>query len=365
MHPEQIKSAAVELLDQIFKSEQPANDLINAYTRSRRYIGSKDRRALTDLVFGVLRHRARLCYQKSDISVLEMVEAYQDGYSQTGSFPFYIQNEVPEWLVQHIPHAETELPPLLETASVVIRVNGDRDEIKRLLEKDGIETIPTSYSPFGLIMKKRFNLTGHPLFKAGKIEIQDEGSQAVALQTHIKQGDTVLDYCAGAGGKTLMFAQMMQNKGTIIAHDVSSISLKELQKRTARAGLSIVQTTTDLPAFIQKNPHIHFNHVVVDAPCSGTGTWRRCPDRRWKLTPEQFKKLIETQKSILEKAKNYVPSHGFLSYMTCSLTQDENQNQVTWFLKGNPAFKLIRQARYSPATTRTDGLFVAVLQKTR
>lgn len=354
MKPEAVFSAAVELLDDILTQSQPANEIINTYTRNRRYIGSKDRRALTDMVWQYIRHRARLDFlypEKTTAEKLSLMQTLQDK-----KFPFHIANEVPEWLVPLISDSEHELPALLDSADTILRANGNREKIQKQLLSEGVETELTTLSPYGLRLKKRANLQGTSAYRSGLIEIQDEGSQCVALETGIKANDTVLDYCAGAGGKSLIFAQMMQNKGKIVAHDISDKSLIELQKRAERAKATCIQVQKPLQPAL-------YDHVVVDAPCSGTGTWRRCPDMRLKLTQEQFQNLLKTQADILEQAKKFVKEKGFLSYMTCSLTASENTGQIQNFLSKNSNFKHIKSRQFSPYQTQTDGLFICILQR--
>ena len=188
------------------------------------------------------------------------------------------------------------------------------------------------------------------------IEIQDEGSQCVALETGIQSGDTVLDYCAGAGGKSLIFAQIMKDKGKITVHDISERSLIELQKRAERANVHCIEVQKPLKSVL-------YDHVVVDAPCSGTGTWRRCPDARFKLTQEQLSRLVKIQSEILDTVVPFVKQKGKLSYITCSLTEAENSGQVQSFLNRHSDFKCIKEKQYSPYQTKTDGLFVAVLER--
>ncbi len=253
MKPGSIKLAVNELIELIDASKRPASEIINAYTRSRRYIGSKDRHAITEAVWENLRARP-----------------------------------MPEWLKDLIP--ENEWLAMKEPAHTVLRANGDRSKIQKMLSDEGIETDLTPLSPWGLILKKRVNLSETKAYQKGQIEVQDEGSQLLALQTHIRPGDHVLDYCAGAGGKSLAFVQMMQNQGQIVAHDVSVISLKKLKTRAMRANAKIIQTT--------QHPSGIFDHVVVDAPCSGTGTWRRNPDAPFKLTQEQIKHYVQEQRKI-------------------------------------------------------------------
>lgn len=360
MHSEQIQNAAVEVLTQIAATSQPASEILNAYTRARRYIGSKDRRALNDMVWGVLRHRARLLFAHPDADERLLLTAYLQNDFDRPDAPDDVKWEVPAWLIPHILDAQTELPALLESAPIVLRANGDRAQIQKELAAEGLETIQTPLSPYGLILTKRVNLNAVKSYQNGRVEVQDEGSQLVALETGIRPGDRVLDYCAGAGGKSLIFAQMMHGNGQIVAHDISVRSLKELEKRAERAKAHIIQTVHTLrPGAYPQG----FTHVVVDAPCSGTGTWRRAPDARWRLTPEHLKNLVEKQRHILEQAQTFVGDGGYLSYMTCSLTHDENEDQVRTFLHNHPEFSLERTKQVSPAKTGTDGLFVAVFRR--
>ena len=317
MKQEQIELAVQEVLAQIDASSGPANEILNRYTRARRYIGSKDRKMLTQLVWDELRARP-----------------------------------TPKWIQKVID--KKELSAMNESADLILRINGNRDEIQRELFKKGIDTEKTKLSPIGLICKKRVDLNTVDLYKSGMIEVQDEGSQLIALATGIRPNDTVLDYCAGAGGKSLCFSWMMQGVGKIVAHDVSKRSLQELKKRAQRAKVKIETTL---------KPEGLFSQVVVDAPCSGSGTWRRCPDARLKLTQEQVKKLVVLQKEILDKACQFVAQNGKLHYMTCSLLDVENQSQMRTFLKRHPNFKLIHHHQWTPATTNTDGFFLASFER--
>lgn len=360
MQVEEIKKAAADVLSQIAATNQPANEILNAYTRTRRYIGSKDRRQLADLVWGVLRHRARLEWAHPKTPFIEKIDYFlKKDYTRVDA-PDWVRFEVPEWLVEHIAQAQTELPALLESPEIILRANGNRTKIKKALADEGIETIETALSPYGLILQKRANLKQSACYKKGLVEVQDEASQLVALDTGIQAGLNVLDYCAGAGGKSLILAQIMGDKGKIVAHDISMRSLKELERRAARAGTKIIRTHPKIKIEDYKDG---FDHVVVDAPCSGTGTWRRCPDARWKLTPQLFDALLDKQHAILKTAKQFVGTKGRLSYITCSLTVDENDNQVNRFLDENPGFVIEKRVQYSPARTHTDGLYIAVMRR--
>lgn len=360
MQPEQIKNAAVEVLGEILKNPQPASEILNTYTRSRRYIGSKDRRALADMVWGVLRAWRRLDYAHPNADIGVKIEAYMRGDYERPEAPEAVLWEVPAWMPAHVENSMQELPALIEAAPTVLRANGNREKIATLLAAEGIETQKTALSVYGLILQKRCNLNESAVYKKGLIEVQDEGSQMVALATGIGSEDRVLDYCAGAGGKSLIFAQMMQGRGMIVAHDISRRSLEELKKRAERAGVKNIITCEKIKTDTFPKG---FSHVVVDAPCSGTGTWRRCPDARLKLTEKQVADLVQKQRTILSEAVSFVGAEGYLSYMTCSILRDENTCQAEWFLKENPAFSLVSMRQFSPATSGTDGLFVAVFKK--
>ena len=317
MKPEKIDQAVVEVLQEIDKTTQPANEVLNTYVRSRRYIGSHDRKILTQRVWGILRKRP-----------------------------------TPAWIQKLI--SLEELEAMNQQAPFVLRVNGDRDVVQKQLSAMGISTEKTVLSPLGLICDKRIDLNTNELYKTGIIEVQDEGSQLIALATGVKSGDSVLDYCAGAGGKSLCFAWLMQGCGKIVAHDISKKSLQELSKRAKRAGVNIE---------ITQKPKGLFTQVIVDAPCSGSGTWRRCPDARLKLTQEQIKHLVSLQSDILNKACKFVQLGGKLHYMTCSLLEVENQSQMRFFLKKHPQFQLLHHQQWTPATTHTDGFFLATFKR--
>ena len=352
MHPEQIKNAAVELLKEIQQTSRPASEVISAYTRTRRYIGSKDRKALTNMVWKALRYHAHLSWRSQSIE--EQISLLDTAEQDFSDMPDWVRLECPEWLLNHIPEPQKELPALILTAPIILRANGNREEIQKQLSSEGIETTHTTLSPYGLILSKRQNLSTSETFKKGFVEVQDEGSQLIALETEVLPGENILDMCAGAGGKSLILSQMMKNMGRITAYDISFLSLKELAKRATRAHATNIEIATQLPSDL-------FDTVIVDAPCSGTGTWRRCPDAKWKLTQEQFQNIQKTQSSILDKAAQR--TRNKLCYMTCSITLDENEYQTKSFLERHPNFRLLKEKRFSPYQTQTDGFYIAVFIK--
>ena len=260
--------------------------------------------------------------------------------------------------MDHVPDAKQELPHMLGQAPIILRANGDRDQVMEMLRQEGLSVTPCAKSPYGIILSEYANLMDTKPYKKGLLEIQDEGAQLVALDIGVKPKQDVFDFCAGAGGKSLIFAQMMQNRGFIQAYDAAPKRLFELVKRANRCHISIIKIVTKLP-----EPYKKFDHVVVDAPCTGTGTWRRIPDMRWKLTEKQLASVVKLQGEILNRAERFVKPGHYLSYITCSLTADENEKQIESFLKAHPNYVILKEKRYSPYRTGTDGFYLCLMQK--
>ncbi len=355
----EILKTAAFLLDKIDSRNTPANDIINDYTRTHRYIEADDRRALLDIVWSAIRARARLSYAYPDSDWTVKLEKLQTvGIPDVSNAPDWVKWEVPEWFPAHVPDSDKELPLMLGQAPIVLRANGNREKVMADLAAEGLSVTPCDSSPYGMILSEFSNLSDTKAYKKGLIEIQDEGAQLAALEIGVKPKQDVFDFCAGAGGKSLIFAQMMQNRGFIQAYDAAPKRLFELVKRANRAHISIIKIVTKLP-----EPFKKFDHVVVDAPCSGTGTWRRTPDMRWKLAEKQLKNITALQAEILDRAEAYVKPGHYLSYITCSLTRDENESQVEHFLAHHPRYTVLKQKRFSPWRTGTDGFFLCLMQK--
>ncbi len=277
---------------------------------------------------------------------------------------------------------------LLEPAPVDLRINtlkGPREGAVAALVAEGIHPAPTPMSPVGLRLSARTQLSAQDAFRKGLIEVQDEGSQLAALLLGAKPGEAVVDYCAGAGGKTLAIAAQMQNKGRLAALDIDKRRSERAAERLRRAG--VFNTTRHLLA-AEGDPWIKrrastMDRVLVDAPCTGTGTWRRNPDARWRLQPDDLARLIESQKAILNNAVRLVKKGGRLVYVTCSLLVEENEAQIDAFLATHPEFAVvpIQEAwaesiggicpvegsymRLTPARNNTDGFFAAVMQRAK
>ena len=358
MTPELIK-AATYLLEKIERRPQSAAEMVNTYLATHKYLKVEGKKEFLALVWGIIRAKARLMWAYSENSWQERIQKFvEGGIPDVSKAPKHIKWEVPEWFLDHVPECEKELPALLETPPIILRAIGNRDEVLKALAEEGIKGETTEKSPFGIRLKEYANLKNTKVWKQGLIEVQDEGAQLVALDIGVEPKQSVFDFCAGAGGKSLIFAQMMQNKGFIQAYDITPKKLFELNKRATRAHISIIKIILKL-----EKPDKKFDHVVVDAPCSGCGTWRRSPNLRWNLTEKQLAHIVKVQGEILERASQYVKNGHYLSYITCSLTRDENEEQVEKFLRAHPNFKVIKQKRYSPARTGTDGFFLSVMQK--
>jgi 16S rRNA (cytosine967-C5)-methyltransferase len=431
MTPSARLAAAIEALGAISaEAGPPADRVLDRYFRDRRYIGSKDRQAIAERVFGVLRRRARLDWHLRESGYRDVVDARRrvladvivaDGRSMdaidqlfsagpyaTGKLSDRERDlaeklagrpldapeappECPYWLAERLRalYGERfleEMSALNRPAPFDLRVNllkaKDRDEAQAALKAEGVEAEPTKLSPLGLRLGARKPIEHWTAFRAGQVEVQDEGSQIVAMLVDAKPGMKVADYCAGAGGKTLALAAAMGNEGRIVACDTSEGRLDRARVRLRRAGVHNVEThllsTGDKWTKRQAGA---FDRVLVDAPCSGSGTWRRNPDARWRYGPDDLDALIEDQRQILDRAAKLVKSGGRLVYATCALLREENEDQVASFLERNPGFVQIPvpdlwagtvggeapsqepSLRLTPAAHGTDGFFVAVLER--
>lgn len=430
--------AAIDLLTAIHGGESPADRVSAAFFRERRYIGGGDRRAVIDRVYVVLRRRAALDWwieraQGGDASDrLRTIAALvlMDGWSAdriAGSFdggtyrpaplddrerdlakalagktllspdqPEWVRLEFPEWLTGSLRRVfdvrmEAEMQALLVEAPLDLRANtlkATRDDAIAALARDGVEAKATNLSPVGLRVQGRPPLATLPAFKDGLVEVQDEGSQLAALLVDARPGMRVVDFCAGAGGKTLAMAAAMENKGRIVACDVLQGRVERAATRLQRAGAHNVERrglSSERDPWVKRHAGA-YDRVLVDAPCTGVGTWRRNPDARWKLTPDYLTELVDLQKRILDSASRLVKPGGRLIYATCSLLPEENEGQIDGFLAQHVDFAVVPVAevwrdsvgrtkdaapcpsgdsylRLTPAQHGTDGFFVAILQR--
>jgi 16S rRNA (cytosine967-C5)-methyltransferase len=269
--------------------------------------------------------------------------------------------------VEALCRANNMEPPL------TIRVNTLKSEIislQKMLGEDGYPSSRTGISPFGLIVDKKEGIFKTRAFKEGFFEVQDEGSQLVTLLTRAKPGELVIDACAGNGGKSLFLSSLMKNRGTIIASDLSPVKLANLRKRATKAGAFNIKTANkeSLTEYDGKG-----DCVFIDAPCSGMGVFRRNPDSKWRLTPDDVKELAAKQKEILSEFSRLVRPGGRLVYATCTISKEENEDNVHGFLNENKDFHLVPEMsglisedgffRSLPHINNTDGFFGAVMIK--
>ncbi len=417
MTPNQLDHTAAVLADMLtFK--QPADAILSFYFRNHSKLGRQDRHEIAETAFAALRHYQKIAAslrrphaqpRKAALAALvlgrstnigtlkDLIDEDETEFLSTlkarkESFSGSLNTaaELPQWLVdtleQHLSEAEilTFGRSVNQPAPLDVRVNtlkGKRDKVLAQLFAEGLVAEATPYSPWGIRFKDKIALNKHPLFLDGSLEVQDEGSQLLALLTGAKRGEIVVDFCAGAGGKTLAVGAMMANKGRIYAFDIAEKRLANMKPRMTRAGV-----TTIHPQRIEheNDPRIErlygkADRVLVDAPCSGLGTLRRNPDLKYRQSPETLMQLQQQQADILQAAAKLVKSGGRLVYATCSILPQENEQQVERFLAANPGWTLLDCAallnsskvnldtgvylRMNSAEYKTDGFFAAVLEK--
>ena len=393
MTPAACLQAAIDILGEIEATSKPVERHLRDWGRAHRFAGSKDRAAVAERVYSVLRHRASFAWRMGSAapralaiaSVLEEgdVEALfaGTGYGPAplsederaaiaappvGEAPRHVQGEYPEFLESELCRAFgerllDEMRALQTRAPVDLRVNtlrAHRDEVLAALRDGGYAAEPARRSPLGIRLDAGVTgLERTSLYESGAFEFQDEAAQLASLLCEARPGQRVLDLAAGAGGKSLALAAMMNNDGEIVAEDLRESALEELQRRAQRAGVSIVKTRLPRPREIDV-----FDVVLLDAPCSGTGTWRRQPELRWRLTPERLTELIATQDALLDQAATRVKPGGRLVYATCSVLPRENEDRIARFLASRPDFaRAGAPFRASPFSSGTDGFFASAL----
>ncbi|MCU0346482.1 MAG: methyltransferase domain-containing protein [Saprospiraceae bacterium] len=277
---------------------------------------------------------------------------------------------VPDWM-DELAAAElgdkwdSELGALNQQAAVVLRANRlktNKSELKKMLLLEGWESKETPIAPDALVLDKRGNIFHNPVFINGFFEVQDAGSQCIAPFLKPEPGMRVVDACAGAGGKTLHLAALMENKGSIIALDTEAPKLEELRKRARRNGAHIIQARHIESSKTIKRLHGTADRLLLDVPCSGLGTLRRNPDAKWKISPQFLDNVRLTQADILQRYSKILKPGGVMVYATCSVLPSENEQQVERFLTANPNFKLEEQRTISPANDGFDGFFMARLK---
>ncbi|MEO1398303.1 MAG: RsmB/NOP family class I SAM-dependent RNA methyltransferase [Pseudomonadota bacterium] len=417
--------AAIEVLADIEKRKRPIAEALKDWGLGHRFAGSGDRAAIGNLVYDVQRTRSSSAYLTNSDKPRKLVLATlmrswgYDGASLQEAFegdkfapdlpaeaeltnftkadlskaPPHIQADVPEWLA---PLLEAnfadewieEAQALATRPPLDLRVNTlkvGREKVAKSLDIKGLHKTRIARQglriPAGEGPSRLPNVTAEGAFQKGWFEIQDEGSQIVADLVFARPGEQVLDFCAGAGGKSLALAATMENRGQIHAYDIDKNRQKPIYDRLKRAGARNVQVrapNSDLSDLVGK-----MDRVVVDAPCTGSGTWRRHPHTKWKLTTQTLDERLREQEEVLSEAAPFVRPGGFLTYITCSVLPEENENQIAAFLDDSPQFELLsagevwqdlfafdkpqpwsadmKSITLTPASTQTDGFFFAVM----
>jgi 16S rRNA (cytosine967-C5)-methyltransferase len=409
-----LRQAAMALAT-VLSPHGPADAKLSTWFRENPKLGMKDRAFIADTVYQTLRRRRLLEYlcDGSDarrllLGVLLRVQgvslrdlgpllnkqqtewAHAIKAKSTENLPLAVQADLPDWLWGRMVQQYGEEQALTLARSMhpsapldlrVNRLNGQREAVLALFAKEGIDATPTPYSPDGVRLKEKIALNKHVLFTKGVVEVQDEGSQLLALLLAPRRGEMVADFCAGAGGKTLALGALMANSGRLYAFDVAQKRLSYLRPRLARSGLSNVHPQLIVNEREQKLKRLaqKFDRVLVDAPCSGLGTLRRNPDLKWRQTEMDIAELSIKQTKILDAAARLVKAGGRLVYATCSLLREENEAVVEAFLANHPEFKALSAAeilaqqkvalntgmtlKLLPHLHSTDGFFAAAFER--
>jgi len=364
----------LELLNIYSSKSLPLDIVICDYFKLHKALGSKDRAFIAETAYGMIRKKSLLQHLTKNSSCWEkMLECYlqtdSDRYVNDETIPIYIRNNFPEILFNlllntyGLDKTVEFCKNSNERAPATVRANTLKISRDKLMDrwKDLYDISPCTHSSKGIIFNQKLNFFGLPEFKEGFFEVQDEGSQLLADLIGAGPGDSVLDYCAGAGGKSLAFAPDMQQKGQLYLHDIRENALLEARKRLKRAGIQNAQILrSDSPHL--KNLKKKMDIVLVDAPCSGTGTLRRNPDMKWRFDEDTIPKLASLQRVIFEKALSFMKPGGKIIYATCSVLQEENMDQINRFISTYDLV-VVDTFQSTPTQSGMDGFFACVLKR--
>ena len=405
--------AVIVAMRAVLPLQFPADAILRRHFHDNPMLGAQDRALIAETVFGVLRHRFFLESLAKQPTPRTLVLAYLVKFNgmnlrELAAFvseaeakwlseikavkldvaPLPVRAEFPDWLVEKLRLSMSDDAiitlgqALQQSAPLDLRVNtvlAKREQVLETLQQDGIEAQATPYSPCGIRLAGKPAINRHALFLSGHIEVQDEGSQLLGYLLAPKRGEMVVDFCAGAGGKSLLLGALMHSKGRLYAFDVSEKRLSNLKPRFKRSGLSNLHAQR---IDSENDPKIKrlsgkIDRVLVDAPCSGLGTLRRNPDLKWRQSPQSIEELKAKQAAILAAAASLLRPGGCLVYATCSLLPEENQQVVREFLDAHPQFSLLNCAellaqqkipldtgeflQLFPQQHQTDGFFAAAL----
>ncbi|QHE84995.1 RsmB/NOP family class I SAM-dependent RNA methyltransferase [Hydrogenophaga sp. BPS33] len=420
MHPKALLDESASLIEQVFKFEHPADAVVARHFRENRSLGPRERATLSDTVYAILRERLKLEWLARSGSgskwrrlailafpgdrdfiksaLTEPEKTWLDHCDAVTDKDLMAQHRhnLPDWLATALREQVGEefdalVASLSQPAPLDLRVNvlkGKREAVLSALQKAGLAGAATPYSPLGIRLQGKPSLTKVPAFVQGEVEVQDEGSQLLALLLDAKRGEMVVDFCAGAGGKTLAIGAAMRNSGRLYAFDTSGHRLDALKPRLARSGLSNVHPVAIAHERDDRIKRLagKIDRVLVDAPCSGLGTLRRSPDLKWRQTPQTVAAQADLQQSILNSAARLLKPGGRLVYATCSLLKDENERVAQAFGASHADFEPLaalslleglhvsaaaslcsvdagQYLRLWPHRHATDGFFAAVWRK--
>ena len=392
--------AVIDSLDQIFKEGKYADKVIEKTLKKDPRWGSRDRGFIAETVYDIVRWKrihAEIAgikdhYTKKNIWKLFVVWAVINDYYLPDQWEEIVdvipeakilkrynqlkedrkfRESIPDWMDELGKKElgekwDSEIKALNQQAPVVLRVNTLKtniDDLKKEFKKDDIETIKLRDYPNALQLVERKNVFTTDAFKKGFFEIQDASSQLVADFVDVKPGMRVVDACAGAGGKTLHLASLMENKGLIVSMDIYGNKLRELKRRAKRNGAHNIETREITSSKVIKRMQQSADRVLLDAPCSGLGVLKRNPDAKWKLKPEFIEEIKVTQADIFDRYSKMVKVGGKLIYVTCSILPSENEKQVEKFLENHKNFELKKEKTVSPATSGYDGFYMAQLER--
>ena len=421
MHPKALLDECASLMEQVFKFDHPTDAVVSRYFREHRSLGPRERATLSDTVYAALRERLKFewfarsgsgskwrklailgfpgdrDFLKSALTETEKVWLDNCLKASDSDLLAPHRHNLPEWLAVALREQvgdefEALVASLNQPAALDLRVNvlkKKRDAVIADLRQSGLVCEPTPYSPLGIRLQGKPSLAKVPSFVQGDVEVQDEGSQLLALLMDAKRSEMVVDFCAGAGGKTLAMGAAMRNSGRLYAFDTSAHRLDALKPRLARSGLSNVHPVAIAHERDDRIKRLagKIDRVLVDAPCSGLGTLRRSPDLKWRQTAQTVAAQAQLQQSILNSAARLLKPGGRLVYATCSLMPEENEQVAAAFAQAHPDFEAVdvgallqgahvdqaasltagdeqqRCLRLWPHRHGTDGFFAAVWQK--
>ncbi|MCP4120392.1 MAG: RsmB/NOP family class I SAM-dependent RNA methyltransferase [Bacteroidetes bacterium] len=381
-------------LRQIFEQNQPADKHLLTVSRNRKF-GSRDRRFIYGHIYDIIRYKRFFehitnLHSTATIPVYDqwiIINTLRQFSEAPGSehmlpaestlmadwntlladmdIPEIIRQSFPDWMWE-LGSAEygNQWPALAASlnspASTYLRVNTLRSQPERIAAQLSKQNIETEFiaGTDAMLMKGKHKLTNNPLYTKGHFEFQDIASQQVAIYSDVEPGMLVIDACAGAGGKSLQLSALMQNEGKLLASDKYPERLKQLEFRAERAGVRNVRLIGQVGLLDYKG---QADRVILDVPCSASGTIQRKPEIKWNVTRTSLNELLDVQASILQTYSSLIKSDGLITYATCSVFRCEGEEQVSKFLENNPEFKLIKEKRFYPETDHSDGFYIAVL----